>query len=150
MARELDARRSLLWLVDHTPKTKMYRLQDLFSCSCFLICLIYIPDDDVRFILCAPNFEAAGLAPRILLAAKGLTVVVGGGAAMAAHGSSSAVTAVFTVIGFEVLLGTGAAMDPHKSSSPSLGTFAVLFGLKLVTENQKENTWVCWIPLAAK
>ncbi|KAJ6422326.1 hypothetical protein OIU84_027310 [Salix udensis] len=104
-----------------------------FASSCFLF-LSYIPDEDVRFILCAPNFGAAGL-PRPLPAANGLALVVGGGAAMEAQGSSSSsVVADLTFKGLVEVFGAGAAIEPHKSSSSSFVTFTVLFGRKLVAE----------------
>lgn len=91
----------------------------------FLSQFCYIPVEDVLFIRCAPSFGAAGFAPRPLPADKGLAFVVGGGAAIAAQGSSSDVPADFTFSGFEAVLGAGAAMEPHKSSSSFL--FALLF-----------------------
>jgi len=104
-----------------------------FASSCSLS-LNYIPDEDVRFILCAPNFEAAGL-PRPLPATNGLALVVGGGAAIAAQGSSSSsAVADLTFKGLVVVFGAGAAIEPHKSSSSSFVTFTELFGRKLVAE----------------
>lgn len=98
-------------------------------------CIIYTPDEDVRFILCAPSFGAAGLVPRPFTAARGFALVVGWGAAMAAHGSSSSTAPlVFKFKGFEIVLGAGAAMEPHKSSSSFLIALAVFFGLKLVAK----------------
>lgn len=74
-----------------------------FSCS---LSLNYIPDEDVRFILCAPNFGAAGL-PRPLPATSGLALVVGGGAAIAAQGSSSSsAVADLTFKGLAVVFGS--------------------------------------------
>lgn len=67
------------------------------------------------------------MAPRPLPDDKGLALVVGAGAAMAAQGSSSSVTADFKFKGFDVF-GAGAAMAPHKSSSSSLLNFGVLLG----------------------
>ena len=93
---------------------------------------VYIPDD-VRFIRWAPNFGAAGLAPRPRPADKGLTLVVGAGAAIAAQGSSSSVTFGFKFKGFDVF-GAGAAMEPHKSSSSSLFNFGVLMDRKFEAE----------------
>lgn len=99
-----------------------------------MIAVPYIPED-VRFILCAPSFGAASLAPRPLPAANGLALVVGGGAAMAAQGSSSSsVDAAFTFKGFDVDLGAGAAMEPHKSSSSSFVAFTVFLGRKVAAE----------------
>lgn len=61
---------------------------------------------------------------------------------MAAQGSSSSrADADFTFNGFDDVLGAGAAIEPHKSSSSSLGTFTVLralFGRKLVA-GEKET-----------
>ncbi|KAM1359655.1 hypothetical protein FF2_045939 [Malus domestica] len=54
-----------------------------------LFCVIYTPDEDVWFIFGAPNFGAAGFAPRPLATDRGFALVEGGGAAIAAHGSSS-------------------------------------------------------------
>ena len=102
--------------------------------------VIYIPDEDVRFILCAPNLGAAGLVPLPLPADKGFALVVGGGAAIAAQGSSSSTApAVLTFNGFDADFGGGAAIEPHKSSSSSFVTFAVLFGRKLVAAKAKKQ-----------
>lgn len=102
-----------------------------------LLYAIHIPEE-VRFILCAPSFGAAGLAARPLPTDKGFTFVVGAGAAMAAHGSSSSTVALdFTFKGFDAVFGAGAAMEPHKSSSSSLIAFAVFFGRRLVAINDK-------------
>lgn len=100
--------------------------------------LIYIPDD-VRFILCAPNFGAAGLAPRPLLADNGLALVVGAGAAMAAQGSSSSAAIDLKSKDFDDVFGAGAAMEPHKSSSSFLLKFVTLFGRELEA-NDKSKT----------
>lgn len=94
-----------------------------------------IPDEDVRFILCAPNLGAAALVPLPLPADNGFTFVVGGGAAMAAQGSSSSTAPlVLTFNDFEAIFGVGTAIEPHKSSSSSFvdTAFTVLFDLKLV------------------
>lgn len=96
--------------------------------------IFYIPE--VRFILWAPNFGAVGLA-RPRPADKGFTEVVGGGAAIAAQGSSRSTAeeaAGFTFKDLEELLGTGAAMEPHRSSSSSPAAFGGGFGFTLVTE----------------
>ena len=77
------------------------------------------------------------MAPLPLPADKGLALLVGGGAAMAAQGSSSSTApAVFTLSGFDAVFGAGAAMDPHKSSSSSLLTFGGIFG-RLGTAHRK-------------
>lgn len=82
----------------------------------------HIPEDDVRLILCAPNFGAAALLPLPLPADSGLARVEGAGAAMAAQGSSSSTGALdFTFNGFETVLGAGAAMEPQRSSSSLAG-----------------------------
>ena len=109
-------------------------LQNLIFHPCSLS-LNYIPDEDVRFILCAPNFGAAGL-PRPLPATSGLALVVGGGAAIAAQGSSSSSSAVadLTFKGFLLVFGAGAAIEPHKSSSSSFVALPVLFGRTLAAE----------------
>lgn len=99
----------------------------------FLGNLDYMPYD-VRFIRWAPNFGAAGLAPLPLPADKGLALIVGAGAAMAAQGSSSSVWADFKFKGLAVF-GAGAAIDPHKSSSSSLFNFGVLFDSKFEAKN---------------
>lgn len=89
--------------------------------------LIYIPDD-VRFILWAPNLGTVGLFP-LPRPIEGLAlVVVGTGAAIAAHGSlSSSAPPFFTFKGFAE--GAGAAMAPHgSSSSPTVLLDLVLDG----------------------
>ena len=116
-----------------TRTKKLYRIRldvSSFHCSRFHEIFFYIPDEDVLFIFCAPNFIAAGLAPLPRPDDKGLALVVGGGAAMAAQGSSSsaAAPAVFMLRGFDAVFGAGAAIDPHRSSSSSLLTFAGIFG----------------------
>lgn len=101
-----------------------------------VFCVIYTPDEGVRFILCAPSFGAAGFAPRPLATDRGFALVEGGGAAIAAHGSSSSTAALaFTFIGFETVLGAGAAMEPHESSCSFVIALAVFFELKLVATN---------------
>lgn len=56
---------------------------------------------------------------------KGFALVVGGGAAIAAHGSlSSKEAVVFLFTGFEVDFGGATAMEPHKSSSCCAAGFA--------------------------
>lgn len=70
------------------------------------------------------------MAPRPLPAAKGLALVVGAGAAMAAHGSSSLVVVEFKFKGLDVV-GAGAAMAPHKSSSSSLLNLGGILGREL-------------------
>lgn len=111
--------------------TKNLQLQIFQLLSCAFLYVIHIPDD-VRFILCAPNLGAAGLAPRPLPADKGIALVVGAGAAIAAQGSSSSTVALaFKFKGFDDVFGAGAAMEPHKSSSLFLA-IAVLLGRKLV------------------
>lgn len=92
--------------------------------------VIYIPDD-VRFILWAPNLGTVGLFPRPR-AAEGLTLEVGTGAAIAAHGSlSSSAPPFFTFKGFAE--GAGADMAPHGSSSSSTVLLdLVLDGCELV------------------
>lgn len=105
---------------------------------------IYIPDEDVRFILWAPNFETVVFALRPLVD-KGLALVVGGGAAIAAHGSSSStagavvVVADLTFTGLRFNVGAGAAMEPHKSSSSSLLVFGVCLGRIFVTVVRTER-----------
>jgi hypothetical protein len=78
------------------------------------------------------------LAPRPLPADKGLALVVGAGAAMAAQGSSSSVAVDFKFKGFDVF-GAGAAMAPHKSSSSSLLNFDVLLGRKIGATNKNSK-----------
>lgn len=74
------------------------------------------------------------MAPLPRPADKGLALVVGGGAAMAAHGSSSSTApALFMLRGLDDVFGAGAAMDPHKSSSSSLPNFAGIFGRPVAT-----------------
>lgn len=87
--------------------------------------------EEVRFILCAPNLGAGFARPRPT--DKGFTVVVGGGAAMAAQGSfgSTAAAAGLRFKGclLEPLFGTGAAMAPHRSScSSSFTAFTTALG----------------------
>lgn len=121
-----------------TKMTKIYKILSFLTFCPVFVYIIYIPVQDILFILCAPNFGAAGLAPLPLPAAKGLALVVGGGAAIAAQGSSSStVAADFTFKGFDDVLGAGAAMEPHKSSSSSFSALTVLFGRKLVAEEYK-------------
>ena len=107
-----------------------------------LVCLSlnYTPDEDVRFILCAPTFRAAGFVPRPRPADNGLALVVGGGAAIAAQGSSSsAAEAALTFKGFDAVFGAGAAMEPHKSSSSSFVTFTAFLGRRPVAEEAGET-----------
>lgn len=130
-------------ITTHQKKKATYR----FNISSFLLASgnsVYIPDEDVRFIRWAPNFGAAGLAPRPLPADKGLALVVGAGAAMAAQGSSSSVADDFKFKGFDVF-GAGAAMEPHKSSS-SLPNFGVLLGRKLEATNKNSKPFNNWYP----
>jgi len=97
-------------------------------------CYIYIPDD-VLLILCAPSLGAEGL-PRPLPEDKGFARVTGGGAAMAAKGSSASLAVELPALkGLDDVLGAGAAIEPHKSSSSSLGgAFTIFFGCKLVAD----------------
>lgn len=93
---------------------------------------IYIPED-VRLILWAPNFGTVGFA-RPLPADKGLALVIGGGAAMAPHKSSSSDFEAPELKAIDVVFGGGAAMEPHKSSSSSLDFRAVLLDGKFDAE----------------
>lgn len=91
--------------------------------------VIYIPDD-VRFILWAPNLGTVGLFPRPR-PTEGLALVVGTGAAIAAHGSlSSSDPPFFTFKGFAEC--AGADMAPHGSSSSAVLLDLVLDGWELV------------------
>lgn len=58
---------------------------------------------------------------------------------MAFHRSSSAVAAFFKFKGFDTVLGAGAAMESHKSSSSFLVTLAVFFSRELATEEKKKR-----------
>lgn len=78
------------------------------------------------------------MAPLPRPATKGLALVVGGGAAMAAHGSSSSSDADFRFRGFDEDFGGGAAIEPHRSSSSLLAAFTVAFGLKPVAEENEQ------------
>lgn len=69
-------------------------------------------------------------------------MVVGGGAAMEAQGSSSLIVSfLFKFKGFDDVFGAGAAMDPHKSSSSFFVAFAVFFGRKLVATIWEIGSW---------
>lgn len=81
------------------------------------------------------------MAPRPRPEDSGFALVVGGGAAMAAQGSSSSdCTVFFEFNGLEEVAGRGAAMDPHKSSSSVFAAAfaAVIFGLVLVAIKSEE------------
>ena len=113
----------------------------IFPSPLIFLSLNYTPEEDVRFILWAPNFGAAGFVPRPRPADNGLALVVGGGAKIAAQGSSSsAAEAALTFKGFNALFGAGAAMEPHKSSSSSFVTFTAFLGRKPVAEAGETNT----------
>lgn len=87
--------------------------------------------------------------PRPRPADKGLALVVGRGAAIAAHGSSlSREALVFAFRGFVPTFGAGAAIEPHKSSSAFMPTCAsafmptcdVDFGRGIEAVAKKKNT----------
>ncbi|KAL3569760.1 hypothetical protein D5086_029650 [Populus alba] len=89
----------------YLPFYSFYRTSFVILASPSSLSLNYIPDEGVRFILCAPNFGAAG-SPRPLPATTGFALVVGGGAAMAAQGSSSSsAVADLTFKGLAVVFG---------------------------------------------
>lgn len=120
----------------------------MLSKKCTLYAVYLLPSsnvhhipDEVRLMRWAPSLGAAGLAPRPRPEDNGFALVVGGGAAMAAQGSSSSdCTVFFKFNGLEVVAGGGAAMEPHKSSSSVFtAAFAVLiFGLELVAIKSEE------------
>ena len=72
--------------------------------------------------------------PRPRPADKGLALVVGGGAAIAAQGSSlsSEAELACALKGFATIFGAGAAIEPHNSSA-SLLTCEVDFGRGIET-----------------
>ena len=75
------------------------------KCTLYTSSVHHIPDE-VRLMRWAPSLGAAGLAARPRPEAKGFALVVGGGAAMAAQGSSSSdCTVFFKFNGLEVVAG---------------------------------------------
>lgn len=108
---------------------------------------IYIPEDEVLSIRCAPSFWTAGFAPRPLPKDNGLAFVVGGGAAMAAQGSLSSKAALdFAVRGLEADFGGGAAIVSQRSSSfcedagLTFSDFAAVFGSGAEIEPHKSSS----------
>lgn len=99
----------------------------------------YIPDEDVLPIFCAPNLGCAGFVPRPLPKDKGLALVVGGGAAMAAHGSASSfTTAGFS--GFVADFGGGAAIELQRSSTSLCDDFGAVLGTGADIEPQRSSS----------
>lgn len=102
-------------------------MDDLSSTS-FLSLLVvnfHSPEEELRSIRWAPSLAGAAAFALPLPSAKGLALVVGGGAAMAAHGSPSSTAGAVVVAGalaplvrgFVFVRGAGTAMEAHGSSS---------------------------------